>query len=43
MRLISNLEEFYNSYSELISIDSELKAVHKEKWNNLTMELNNAV
>ena len=43
MRLISNLEEFYNSYSELISIDSELKAVHKEKWNNLTMELNSEV
>ncbi|MFK5975551.1 MAG: DNA methyltransferase [Sulfurovum sp.] len=43
MRLISNLEEFYNSYSELISIDSELKAVHKEKWNDLTMELNSAV
>jgi len=43
MRLISNLEEFYNNYSELINIDSELKVVHKEKWNDLTMELNSAV
>jgi len=40
MRLISNLEVFYNSYSELINIDDELKAIHKQKWNELTEELN---
>ena len=41
MRLISDLEVFYNSYSELINIDEELKAIHKQKWNELTAELNN--
>jgi len=35
-----NLEVFYNSYSELINIDDELKAIHKQKWNELTEELN---
>ncbi|MGB5793878.1 restriction endonuclease, SacI family [Poseidonibacter sp.] len=40
MRLISDLEVFYNSYSELINIDEELKATHKQKWNELTEELN---
>jgi len=40
MRLISNLESFYNLYSELINIDEELKAIHKQKWNELTEELN---
>lgn len=43
MRLISDLEVFYNSYSELINIDDELKAVHKQKWNELTEELNHEV
>jgi len=40
MRLIDNLEEFYQLYSDLISIDSELKTIHKQKWNELTKELN---
>ena len=40
MRLIDNLEEFYQLYSDLISTDSELKAIHKQKWNELTKELN---
>ena len=40
MRLIDNLEEFYTLYSKLIESDTELKAVHKEVWNELTMELN---
>ena len=40
MRLISNLEVFYNSYSELINRDKELKNIHKQKWNELTEELN---
>jgi len=41
MRLIDNLEEFYTLYSNLISSDSELKSIHKQKWNELTKELNN--
>jgi len=40
MRLIDNLEEFYQLYSDLISTDSELKAIHKQKWNELTKEFN---
>jgi DNA (cytosine-5)-methyltransferase 1 len=40
MRLINNLEVFYNSYSQLINIDNELKAIHKQKWNELTLGLN---
>ncbi len=41
MRLISDLEIFYNSYSKLINDDTELKSIHKQKWNELTLELNN--
>jgi len=40
MRLIDDLEEFYKLYSNLISTDSELKTIHKQKWNELTKELN---
>ena len=40
MRLIDNLEDFYRLYSDLISTDSELKAIHKQKWNELSKELN---
>ncbi len=40
MRLIDNLEEFYQLYSDLIATDSELKVIHKQKWNELTKELN---
>ena len=40
MRLISNLEVFYDTYSELINLDDELKAIHKQTWNELTEELN---
>jgi len=43
MRLIGNLEEFYTLYSNLIANDTELKQVHKEVWNKLTMELNNGL
>jgi len=43
MRLISNLELFYNSYSNLINIDTELKSIHKKKWKELTEELNNGL
>jgi len=41
MRLIDNLEEFYQLYSNLISKDTELKSIHKQVWNDLTKELNN--
>ncbi len=41
MRLIDNLEEFYQLYSDLIANDDELKSIHKQKWNELTKELNN--
>jgi len=41
MRLIDNLEEFYQRYSDLISKDTELKTIHKQVWNELTKELNN--
>jgi len=40
MRLIDNLEEFYQRYSDLISNDTELKTIHKQVWNELTKELN---
>jgi len=40
MRLISDLEVFYKIYSELINNDNELKSIHKQKWNELTLGLN---
>jgi len=40
LRLIENLDEFISNYSKLIQEDTELKMVHKEKWNDLLMELN---
>ena len=39
MRLVSNLEEFISIYSNLIEKDSELKRIHKEKWNEFVLEL----
>jgi len=41
MRLINNLEVFYQVYSDLIIHDRELKDIHKQVWNGLTKELNN--
>ena len=40
MRLIDNLEQFYQLYSDLIYKDRELKTIHKQIWNELTKELN---
>jgi DNA (cytosine-5)-methyltransferase 1 len=34
-RLIYSLDEFVQKYSDLVGSDSELKRVHKEKWNEL--------
>lgn len=39
LRLISNLEDFLNNYSSLVQDDSELKAIHNQKWNELILEL----
>jgi len=38
-RLISNLEDFSNNYSFLVQNDTELKTIHKQKWNELILEL----
>jgi DNA (cytosine-5)-methyltransferase 1 len=35
LRLVTSLEEFVNTYNELIARDTELKQIHKEKWNQL--------
>lgn len=35
LRLITSLEEFILNYSNQIEKDSELKKIHKEKWNEL--------
>jgi len=39
LRLISNLEDFLNNYSSSVQNDSELKTIHKQKWNELILEL----
>lgn len=40
LRLIENLEDFVSIYSSLIQNDSELKLIHKQKWNEFLGELN---
>lgn len=35
MRLITSLDEFIKNYSNLIENDTEIKKIHKEKWNEL--------
>jgi DNA (cytosine-5)-methyltransferase 1 len=35
LRLITSLEEFIKNYSKAIEFDSELKKIHKGKWNEL--------
>lgn len=42
-RLIENLDEFLNIYSDLIQKDEELKIEHKIKWNEIVGELNNGI
>lgn len=41
LRLISNISNFVNIYSNLIQHDSELKFIHKKTWNELILELEN--
>lgn len=40
LRLISNLNDFIQNYSNAIESDSELQKVHKRKWNELINKLN---
>lgn len=35
LRLITSLDEFVTNYNELIKNDTEIKKIHKEKWNEL--------
>ena len=35
LRLITNLNDFINKYSELVGNDTELQVEHKKKWNEL--------
>lgn len=35
LRLITSLDEFINNYNNLIENDTEIKKIHKEKWNEL--------
>ena len=40
LRLIENLSNFINTYSQIVEKDKELEAIHKEKWNELIEILN---
>ena len=40
LRLISSLDGFISAYSQLIEQDTELKPVHKEKWNEIIKQYN---
>ncbi len=39
LRLIMSLEEFISNYNNLIENDTEIKKIHKEKWNELLQKL----
>ncbi len=39
LRLLSELKPFVAEYSQLIELDTEIKKVHKEKWNELIAQL----
>ncbi len=39
LRLITSLEEFVSNYNKLIENDTEIKKIHKEKWNELLKKL----
>lgn len=43
LRLIEDLNLFITNYSTLIQEDKELKATHKQEWNNYISELNEDV
>ncbi len=35
LRLITSLDEFIGNYNKLVQKDSEIKKIHKQKWNEL--------
>lgn len=35
LRLITSLDEFVTNYNQLVEKDTEIKKIHKEKWNEL--------
>jgi len=39
LRLIMSLEDFIEGYSNLVESDKEIKAVHKNKWNEILLKL----
>lgn len=41
LRLVSSLEDFVNAYSIFIQEDTELKRIHKQKWNEIIEEMLN--
>ncbi len=41
LRLISDISNFVDNYSNLIQNDTELKDIHKQIWNELILELEN--
>ena len=43
LRLIENLNNFFEIYSNLIQNDTELKSIHKKIFQNLVKELNNEI
>lgn len=40
LRLITDLESFVSTYSQIVEQDTELQAVHKTRWNELINEYN---
>jgi DNA (cytosine-5)-methyltransferase 1 len=41
LRLITSTNQFLENYSTLIEIDTEIKTIHKEKWNQILSEIIN--
>lgn len=41
LRLVSSLECFISTYSKLVEKDTELKPIHKSKWNEIIRQYNN--
>lgn len=40
LRLITNLDDFWETYSQLVQNDRELQLVHKSVWNDIIKEIN---
>jgi DNA (cytosine-5)-methyltransferase 1 len=39
LRLLTSTNQFLKNYSYLIEIDTEIKTIHKEKWNKILSEI----